>query len=562
MRSRSRSQLTSVACLLGALLSSSAHAQQSGDFALNHFDPSERGSEWFVLDSLDLRGAMRPAAGLVGDWGNRPLVVYNGDDSVQSVVVRNQGTLHAGASLVLWERLRLGLNVPVQIYAEGDRGRLGGGRVVLPPESSSAMGDLRFSADFRLFGQHGEPLTAALGASLWAPTGNPKSYSGDPSVRVAPRFLVAGALSDFVYSGSLGVVYRDTNGFGDDAVGTQVALGVAAGVRLLARRLVIGPELFGSTVVASSDAALSKRATPFEGLLGAHYTIADCLRIGAGVGTGLARGYGAPRVRGVLSVEWTPGVDEPLPPPPSPELAPADRDRDGVLDASDACPDEPGSGTREPQTNGCPAPVDLDGDGVKDAEDACPTVAGVRSEDAKTLGCPASVPPVAPVAAPSPDRDGDGVPNEADACPDEAGAADADPKKSGCPRAFVQGNQIKITEQVKFGNNSGTILAEPATVATLEAVLRVLKEHPEIERLSVEGYSDNVGSAEANRKLSQRRADAVVAWLVKAGIDPKRLQSAGFGLERPIDTNDTPAGRANNRRVEFRIVGAQTGGTP
>ncbi len=560
MRSRSRFLLTSVVLLTGALFASRARAQQSGDFSLNHFNPSERGSEWFVLDSLDFRGEVRPAAGIVGDWGHRPLVLYNGDDTIQSVIVRNQVTLHAGASLVLSERLRVGIDVPVQIYANGARGRLGGDRVILPPEDSAALGDLRFSADVRLFGEHGEAVTAALGASLWAPTGDPKSYSGDPGVRVAPHLLVAGEFQSFVYSGSLGVVYRGTDGFGDDAVGTQVTLGAAVGLRLLDRKLVIGPELFGDTVVASSDAAFSKRATPFEALLGAHYTIADTLRLGAGIGTGLGRGYGAPRVRGVLSVEWTPQPEKPLPPPPVADPTPPDRDRDGIADPTDACPDQPGPSSQLAATNGCPPPADQDGDGVNDAEDACPGVAGARAEDPKSNGCPAPTPPV--VETIDPDRDKDGVLNESDACPDEAGAADADPKKSGCPKAFVKAGQIQITEQVTFGHNSGVILPTAENQATLDAVRKVLAEHPEIQGLSVEGYSDNVGNAEANQRLSKRRADAVVAWLVKGGVDPKRLQSAGLGSEKPIDSNDTPEGRAKNRRVEFRILEAAPGAKP
>ena len=292
---RSRSLLAASAALAACCaFTPAALAQTSGNFSVNHFKPSERGSEWFALDSLDLRGSLRPAVGIVGDWAARPLVVYNGDGSLQSSVVRNQATLHAGASLVLWERLRVAFDAPIQIYADGRRGNLGGGVVLLPPAESTAMGDLRFSADVRLFGTFGAPFTLAAGASLWVPTGDPKSYSGDPSVRVAPRILVAGELGMFVYAGSAGVMYRDTDGFGDNSVGTEVMLGASAGVRLLDRKLVVGPELFGDTVVSTSDSVLSKRATPFEGLLGAHYTIADTVRVGAGAGTGLARGYGAP----------------------------------------------------------------------------------------------------------------------------------------------------------------------------------------------------------------------------------------------------------------------------
>jgi outer membrane protein OmpA-like peptidoglycan-associated protein len=84
-------------------------------------------------------------------------------------------------------------------------------------------------------------------------------------------------------------------------------------------------------------------------------------------------------------------------------------------------------------------------------------------------------------------------------------------------------------------------------------VLTVLTSHPEITHVSVEGHTDNVGAAAMNKSLSGRRAASVVDWLVKHGIDKARLSSVGFGMERPIDSNDTPEGRQNNRRVEFHI---------
>ena len=83
---------------------------------------------------------------------------------------------------------------------------------------------------------------------------------------------------------------------------------------------------------------------------------------------------------------------------------------------------------------------------------------------------------------------------------------------------------------------------------------RILDEHPEIRRLRIEGHTDSVGEAAYNDDLSARRAAAVEAWLVGHGIAKERLESAGLGSKEPIDTNETEAGRAKNRRVVFRIV--------
>jgi outer membrane protein OmpA-like peptidoglycan-associated protein len=224
---------------------------------------------------------------------------------------------------------------------------------------------------------------------------------------------------------------------------------------------------------------------------------------------------------------------------PPPEAPPPDRDHDGILDADDACPDVPGVKTDDPKTNGCPP--DRDHDGILDADDACPDVPGIKTDDPKTNGCPPA----------DPDRDKDGIPNEQDACPDTPGPKNADPKKNGCPVAAIVGKQIVILEQVKFATGSAKIL--PASDTVLSAVLAVLMSHTEIASLRVEGHTDNVGSAAMNKDLSARRAASVVSWLIHQGVAGNRLTSAGFGMERPIDTNATPEGRQNNRRVEFHI---------
>jgi OOP family OmpA-OmpF porin len=84
----------------------------------------------------------------------------------------------------------------------------------------------------------------------------------------------------------------------------------------------------------------------------------------------------------------------------------------------------------------------------------------------------------------------------------------------------------------------------------LDEVVRSLMAYPDV-RVEIRGYTDSVGKASANFALSQRRADAVKQYLTNAGIDPVRLTAKGYGEENPISTNSTPAGRAENRRIEF-----------
>ena len=106
---------------------------------------------------------------------------------------------------------------------------------------------------------------------------------------------------------------------------------------------------------------------------------------------------------------------------------------------------------------------------------------------------------------------------------------------------------------MKFKTGSADIQPGKDSQEVLEAVLKVMKDHPEITKVRIEGHTDNTGTAKINTKLSGDRAGTVVKWLVKNGISADRLTSKGWGPDRPIDSNSTEEGRRNNRRVEFHI---------
>jgi OmpA-OmpF porin, OOP family len=516
-----------------------ASAQQTAEgFSLNRFDPSERGSEWFVLDSLDLRGKNRIAVGVVGDWSHKPLVLYAPDGSESKRLVGDQLFLNAGGSVILLNRLRLALNVPVAVYQRAEEGTLDG--ITYSPSGKASFGDVRVGADVRLLGSYGDPITLAAGVQVYLPTGSRTDYTGDGKVRVAPRVLGAGDLGPLTYAGRLGFQYRPQDGkYATGDIGSEVQFAAAVGLRMADKKLVVGPEFYGSTVVSSSDAVFKKLSTPVELIVGGHYTFANMFRAGLGVGPGLTRAFGTPQVRVLASLEYVPAFVPPSPPPPPP----SDRDGDGIIDAEDACPDVPGVRTNDPKTNGCPPPPsDRDGDGIIDAEDACPDVPGVRTDDPKTNGCP----------PPPSDRDGDGIIDAEDACPDVPGVKTDDPKTNGCPPARIEAGEIKINQQVNFKTNSAVILPQGDTV--LSAIKPILDEHTEIKKLRVDGHTDSRGTAAYNMGLSIRRAESVVKWLVTHGVDMARLTSKGFGLTKPIQTNKTLDGRSHNRRVEFHIV--------
>ena len=561
-----RQLFSSLAFAATVTASTAAFAQSAPGFAVDRFNPSERGSEWFALDTLDIRGNGRVAIGAVGELALKPLAVpAEGPDGTHITVLKHQFFTHLGASMVLGDRLRAGINVPLLLSQNGQTGTAFGQQYAGPKKA--AIGDVRFGADFRLGGQYGDPFTVALGGQIMLPTGSANLYTGDDRTRGQVHLTAAGDIGVFIYSARVGFLFHESHTtFAGQPIGDEFIYGAAAGVRVADKKLVIGPEVYGSTLVSTK----ASNQTPLEVLLGMHYTLGEDWRVGAGAGPGLSKAFGSPDIRILGSIEWVPGYHPPTaavadadgdgipdnedacprkagPRSDDPQKngcpipTPTDKDGDGVLDKDDACVDDPGVKTDDPKTNGCP---DKDGDGIPDKEDACVDVKGVKTDDPKTNGCP-----------PDPDRDKDGINNDVDACPDEPGKADPDPKKNGCPKAFVQAGQIKITDQVRFRTGSAQIEGKGSD-EVLNAVVKVLTDHPEIKKIRVEGHTDNVGNAANNKKLSADRAASVVKWLGAHGVAKDRMTSAGFGQEKPIETNATVEGKTANRRVEFHIEAA------
>jgi OmpA-OmpF porin, OOP family len=578
-------------CLMGA---GPATGQEVRGFALNRFNAASPGSDWFALDSLDLRFHLRPAFRLGFDFAHEPLVLSDGGDSAP--LVKRQIFFNMGLAMTFISRLRVGLNMPFAIHQAGQDRQIAG--VVYRAPTTGNLGDLRAAADVRLAGEYGTPFTLALGAELFFPTGKREQHTGDERLRVLPRVLAAGDADILAYALALGFHGRgkiDNSRIDGIDVGRELSFGAALGVRPT-EAILIGAELFGASALTGGN-FLEPRATPVEGLLGIQFALGEMAgerwRIAAGVGAGLSDGIGAPRVRALARLEYfpiivpdrdgdgildaedacpdVPGIRTGDPKtngcPPVP-----DRDGDGILDREDACPDVPGIRTADPDTSGCPPPRDRDKDGIVDGEDACPDVPGQKTDDPKTNGCP---PPdrdrdsildaddacpdtpgdktANPKTNGCPDTDKDGIYDPEDACPTEPGPADPDPAKNGCPVVKVDRGQIRILEQIKFKTGSHVIL--PESDATLQAVAQVFKDHPEIKRVRVEGHTDNRGGRAYNQRLSRRRAESVVGWLItRGGVDGSRLTSQGFGFDRPIADNMTADGRRDNRRVEFHIV--------
>ncbi len=230
-----------------------------------------------------------------------------------------------------------------------------------------------------------------------------------------------------------------------------------------------------------------------------------------------------------------------------------DTDGDGIPDKDDACPQVKGP----KEFNGCP---DTDGDGIPDKDDACPEVAGPKEFNGcpdtdgdgiadKDDKCPDVAGPAENGGCPWPDTDGDGVLDKDDLCPEVAGPA----SNKGCPEPDEK-EQKQLNQYAKtilFDTGKATIKFQSAEV--LNQIINVLKKYPN-SRFRIEGHTDSTGKKAKNMTLSQNRADAVKVYLIQGGIDAGRLESQGFGPEKPIASNKNKKGRELNRRVEINLI--------
>ena len=148
---------------------------------------------------------------------------------------------------------------------------------------------------------------------------------------------------------------------------------------------------------------------------------------------------------------------------------------------------------------------------------------------------------------PVPDRDQDGINDEVDLCPDQAGPASA----KGCPVEHVLTQMNTDFKNIAFNTGKSTI--QPASKAIIVNAAATMKEQIPNSTFYVDGYTDNVGSAANNKKLSKARAQSVAKALIAAGIDKARITARGFGKDHPKCSNKTEEGRASNRRVEVVI---------
>jgi outer membrane protein OmpA-like peptidoglycan-associated protein len=499
-------------------------------------------------------------------------------------VITSQFSTYLSAGFELLDRLTLGFTLPIAWEQSGNypsysTGTFTSNAFTAFSTGGPAMGDMRL--DGRYVIARSEDRSWAVGGqvSIFVPTGagSNTNFGGDgPNLTAMPMVTAEWTPKHFLtLVANTGVDFRQDNSINDPAghfappdglgIGWEWRWAAGAFLPLKQGKYRLGASIFGQTGITNDGTtgptAFTRQNTPIEWNVEGRMKLPrmgwDNWFASVGGGSLIAPGYGAPDLRIVALIGTYLVIEDTNPHSPderrrireSIHESMKDTDGDGIPDDVDACPTEPEDHKDPDPNDGCPAPSDRDGDGIPDAYDKCPDQAedkdGIDDQD----GCPED------------DADNDGIPDAKDACPKEPGQPDPDPKKNGCPKFIhLEVSTIRVLQQVHFATGSATIL--PDSFPMLTEIVQLLKANMTIKKMMIEGHTDNRGAADMNLDLSKRRAASVKAWLVQHGIDPARLASEGYGMTKPIQSNDTDAGRQANRRVEFKITEEDTSGGP
>ncbi len=445
--------------------------------------------------------------------------------------------VHLMAAWQVHSRIEVAADLPITVGQIHNFGILEQQGFPVTPPSAGGLGSPRVLGRVQILKQSELPIVGLAGVlEVRFPLGylfDPRNFVGDRGFVFAPRLAVERAIGPVRLLANVGWRFRTAPGrFLNLYVAQEFTMGGGAIIELpnfwvLQNSQVIA-ELNVATAAEAPFSFTESEAlkTPFEFMAGVRTQFYGNWGAMLAMAKGLGEtGYGRELWRTTLAVTWQ-------------HTAQPDADGDGIPDSIDKCPNQAEDKDGIEDTDGCPEPEDpdTDNDGLPDHLDACPTEPGPQELD----GCP--------------DRDGDQIPDNVDKCPDEPGPAEL----FGCPppedeeNVVLESERIRINNQIRFEFGSDGI--DPRSFPLLDEVAAVLAKNPDVGPVLIEGHTDSIGSREVNLNLSKRRARAVEQYLVSKGIAQKRLRSEGFGFDRPIATNDTPLGRAKNRRTEFKLL--------
>ncbi len=367
-------------------------------------------------------------AGLFLSYGANPLtLVVTANDQPVRQVISGQATADLLGAISLWDRLEIGLALPVS-YQLSDGLSLGAGTTAIAP---AGVGDLRLVPKVKLLEAFGLRLGAV--AEVSAPTGAADAFLGSGGFSARPRLVADWApLPAFRVLVNGGANLRAPQRLLNLVVGHEATYGAAVEGALPWAGLQLAAGVAGAVGLSTGASANH----PLELLASARLPLGRHFQLTVGGGAGVGSGYGTPsyRMLAAFSYQSARGVALELPPPPA-VVTPVDPDpdRDGIPSTVDECDDKPETRNDFRDEDGCPdtlpgenaGPVvkDQDKDGVLDDQDLCPGLPGEADED----GCP-------------PDDDNDGIVNPLDLCPTRKEVINGFEDEDGCPDKLPRQN--------------------------------------------------------------------------------------------------------------------------
>jgi|GEM_PF-1449202 len=500
---------------------------RADDIDTQRFLPRATSGGYFQTEGTEIRHPVDPfSLGLWLNYGHNPLIsVVNGDVVRQQVAHQLAFDLTASYAFTRW--FELGFHLPVA-YLRGD------------DVSAGTLGDVRVLPKFRLLDGAKHAVGLALLADVRLPSHTNAFYGGARMPAFAPRLLLDHrfGLTGFRVGVDVGVLIRKETEYQNVSAGTEMQAGLGMGYRFDHGQAPVELMLDLRTAVGLQQTDAEE--VGLEGLLGASVDVARDWKINAGGGLGLLEGFGIPTARAFAGVRWEPSPNDP--------------DHDGVRSPEPSERDQAYVVKDEPPAAGESAAEPSSVDDVDDAAraaairggyDACPDLPedldGVEDED----GCPEG------------DADKDGVLDYLDRCPDEQETINGYQDDDGCEdegpaQIVIEEGRLTILETIRFEPNSSKL--DRRSDKIMEQIALTLRKHDEIGHLEIGGHTDSTGPRALNMRLSRERARSVRQWLLGRGIAPERLGARGYGPDKPLADNDSDAGRAQNRRVEFLLV--------
>ncbi|MEL6342900.1 MAG: OmpA family protein, partial [Myxococcota bacterium] len=474
------------------------------------FRPSLDGRLLTTVDDTAV-GINGVGGGLMLNYADDPLIYRYNNDDIEDIDLLGQVTTANAAAYYNWRPFRIGVDIPLHLTSGGFELDEAGGRV---------LGDVRLDGKVELLDRITQPLGLGASVRVGLPTGNGDAFLGEPTATYAAQ-LNASTGQDVVVAANLGFLFapEDLDQVLDDLTwGSRLTWGVGASMKLRDPLWVSG-ELTGQRLLDSSGAT---GATPLEGLLSLRALPTETLVASLGGGLGMSQGLGAPDFRLVASVGWMPA------PPDTRQYEVTEIPQDNLFDYTLSVTDAEG--------NPIVAHVQIPG----------------REFNAKT-GVDGDLRGEMPVGAYEIIVSADGYARTRRVLEGDQGDRVQLEVVLLAPRVVVGEERLELSEKIFFEFDSAQIKATSHSL--LDEVAEVIRAHPEIRLVEVQGHTDDQGEDDYNMELSDERAIAVREYLItQGGVEPTRLKATGYGEQYPLVQGTDEDARRTNRRVAFVLL--------